>query len=346
MIDFGIEQEFLILKSTGKVPSNVDIDNLYNLILENGFKPTIFNEKKQLIGVKKNYNEGTVIFKSEVCTHIFEIVFSPFEDLNLFAGYYNNQIKFFKDSLNKLNLEIFPKSALPSLNEEPIYRILKNVKDRAILTNYNTEGEFSFKEYLILISSTQIHLNILDDFFYRNLKFYYYFEYVFPLLYSTSKQKTRNAHCLRPLFYRDSYNNDYIFNSYPRTIPKSKIEYQSSLEKSVGFVKDYTLISPRNDLNTVEFRTTDTQFEIGNILEIISLRIAIHILIINESELPIDTNNSRDIFYIVCETGQIEKEKLKNDYNMLSKSVNLIDKQYVLHLERALMKIENKLNAL
>ncbi len=76
-------------------------------------------------------------------------------------------------------------------------------------------------------------------------------------------------------------------------------------------------------LERLKFRTTDTQLKLEFLLEIISLRVAIHKLIKNG--IILKARNLRGIFYKVCETVVVEKEVMEEDLKILVKSVDLIE---------------------
>ena len=336
---FGIEQEFFIFNKDGTVPSNKEIDGLYFSFLKNGYELFEKNENKEIIGIKKTTQFGEILLISEVCTHIIEIVFPPLSKLNNFELLYNEIVTNLITILNESNLIMFYKAILSEFPKNFIIRTSSKTKNRLLNYDYNTKNKYSLNLFLILISSTQIHLNILDNKFYNNLLKYYHFEYLFPLLFSNSSNyEELNAHCIRPLLYKDNYHENYYANSFPEILPNTEYKYSQFLNKSVGFVRDYTLICPRPELQTVEFRTTCTQYDLNKILDIIALRVAIHSLITNNINLK--TRNGRDFFYKVCETGIVKKEILQNDYNLLKKSIELIDKQYINHLKKVLNKIE------
>lgn len=335
---FGVEQEFILLKNKGDVPSDQDIDRLYQLFMKEGFDINERNEEGKITGIEKQMPYGIVEIKCEVCTHILEIVFPPLSETKDFIFLYKAVYKLLQEILGSLNLCCLQRSVLPEFPENYIIRTGEEVKKRFLVLDDKEEESYSADFFPILISSTQIHLNILDSNLYKDLHKYYDFEYLFPLFFSNSEHYDQlSAHCLRPLLYRDNFPLNNSANSFPKVIPKSESAYIKQFDRCDPVHRDYSFICPRPELGTVEYRTACTQNDPNQILEMIALRAGIHSLI--KAGTVTEFRNSREVFYDVCESGKIAGELLEKDYHLLLESIKLSDKQYVKYLETALFRI-------
>lgn len=320
MIDrkFGIECEFFVFKD----------DN----------SPLSLYENKALLDELNKSIKHELLFEiiNDSCTHIFEIIFKPTVSIRLFIDSFNFVFQKFQSIIKNNRLNILQESSLNKL-VEPIFinnnsRLVKNINRQKI------NNKLFHKYFGTGIIATQIHIDI--DNYWDILPQIYEFEYLFPLLYSKSKKfNGESAYCIRPLIYEQNYHNEYLLKGFPLRFARNQSEYESIKATTKDFIRDYSLIVPREEFGTLEYRTTCSQSDATSIAEIIALRQAI--MIIAETGRK---RNSKKIFDNVCKTGIVNNEILQNDYNLLIKSIEMIDKQYIVYLKKVLSKVERYLN--
>lgn len=328
-IKFGVEQEHFILKN-GKPPQHTDIEDLFNLLRQNGFYPICINGDGKIGTIAKETTHGTLSIKNDFCTHILEVAFPPLSNLNDFICYYEENFETIKAALFSLGMNIEYGGILHTLPNEVILYApnqATTIRQQRLVNRYVEPKRFSEVKFFAAICATQIHVEMPTNDLYNYLPQLYAYDYLAPLFFSNSKLfNNQRAHCVRPLIYRDSFDLSYRTYGFPSFIPKSQSDYENFIKNSTGFIKDYCLIIPREDLGTIEFRSACAQNSIATILELIVLRILVtYAARYAYQEEP---QNIQEQFYKVCETGLISPEILKNHLNILENVASFISHEF------------------
>lgn len=174
-------------------------------------------------------------------------------------------------------------------------------RQEILLTREMPQAPFSIDLFSAVMCATHVHLPATSPGVYGLLPFLYSYEYLIPLLFSTSHAfRGQSAHCVRPLMYRDSFTDSYPATAFPVQVPDSPDAHRALIAASYPFVRDYSFIVPRS-FGTVEFRTACAQDSARAALELTALYIAIWHL--SRQGVMSAVPNPRDHFYRVCELG-------------------------------------------
>lgn len=333
---FGIEHEVFILKKNNEALDHTEQKEFFSILIEYGYMLKINDD---LIIAKQRNDNMDVEISNDFCTHIFELRFSPTENLSVFHQNYKRAINDLQQICKLKNLLIVDSSVIDSIPKT--YYVVsqsdKNGLRMQKILDRNSNSHIMFeKSIMSFVTSTQIHLD-WDFATFPNVKNLYNFEYLFPLLFSNSKSfKGLEFHCVRPILYKSNFLN-YNLVAFPERIPESFFEL-SEYSKVKNFIRDYSFISLRSDFNTIEFRGTCSHNSIEVIKQILSLRIAI----IKTVNLNISGYKSiRHDYYNTCINGKYDKTKLFNDFQILNGIE--IEKQYKANYNAVLEKIKKLL---
>lgn len=174
-------------------------------------------------------------------------------------------------------------------------------RQEILLTREMPQAPFSIDLFSAVMCATHVHLPATSPGVYGLLPFLYSYEYLIPLLFSTSHAfRGQSAHCVRPLMYRDSFTDSYPATAFPVQVPDSPDAHRALIAASYPFVRDYSFIVPRS-FGTVKFRTACAQDSARAALELTALYIAIWHL--SRQGVMSAVPNPRDHFYRVCELG-------------------------------------------
>jgi hypothetical protein len=275
--------------------------------------------------VNRDVNGGYISIKNDFCTHILETSLPPKKNLHELEQLFTETWELLDELLEKRGITRSNEASLAALppNWSPIPNPrLEWFKQRRPSA---PPSEYWHQNFGAFICATQIHLNLLGPNFFALLPKLYSFEYLTPLLYTRSPRfDTKQAHCTRPLVYRDNYPTDYIANAFPENIPATAAQYEEMIAKTPGFIRDYTFIAPRK-FGTIEFRTGCSQQTFFEITAIAALKTAGFIAAGMNTSAP---RTSREDFFEICKTGKIKPQALKQDLAELEKAVQQLPEQW------------------
>lgn len=316
-IQFGIEQEFFILKKGGFIPTNKDLDNLFYTLQNSGWISTENNTSGDCIKVYKFYQGKTIYISNEIYTHILEVILPPLVSINLFQLLYDQIMNEIKTGLNIVGLEIKDSSVLFE-TIKPVFRASEKSIDNIKFLNNNlccSSKRYYVDNFVARIVSTQIHLDADISFGYKNLKTLYSFEYLFPLLFTNSTLNFIDSiYCLRPLIIRDNSRCDYFPDSF------DILSFGKTIKTPQGAFRPYTFICFRKEFSTIEFRSCDNIMNTTILKEMIVLRKLIYIIAI--SNVDLQRKDSDEKFYNVCKSGSIDCNTLKQDILLITKYIH------------------------
>lgn len=300
---FGLEQEHFILKA-GAAPAPADIVELFTRLARRGLgaykQPTDGTAGIVALETKS----GRLEIKTDGFTHVLEVAFPPLcYPAELFT-FYDEAWGGIRQEIEPLGLTLHPGGCLlEELADRQSFPVSADSleRQRVLLTREMPAQPFSVDLLSAMMCATHVHLPARGPGVYRLLPFLYSYEYLIPLLFSTSHEfRGQTAHCVRPLMYRDSFADSYPATAFPVQVPDSPDAHRALIAASRPFVRDYSLIVPRS-FGTIEFRTACAQPSAQAALELTALYIAIWHLA--QHGVTSAVANPRAHFYRVCELG-------------------------------------------
>jgi hypothetical protein len=226
---------------------------------------------------------GYITLKPDFAYHLVEISLPPrkrAEDLELLIH----------STLNRLDLALthfgYRRAAYSTYPTSTIQYDMVQTERLIAFMDYarsikSQQSPFSNPNYPALISSVQVHLNILSDGFFSLLPYLYEPEWKVISLFSNSTTfDGRFVGCARILFYEATLGNAYYLKTMPEVVPTSWEEYAKALDRTprydsndqASIPRDYSLIRPR-EFGSVEFRSACSQVSVSAIMAICAFRV-------------------------------------------------------------------------
>jgi hypothetical protein len=338
---FGIELEYFIVGNHGELPNNLDINKFYSELIGKGFVKELETIDKEIYSLSIQTKHGRIRIKNDFYSHILELEFPPTYDVYTFSEMYHLIMEVIVEILERNRFKLHDKAYLKTIPSnlclrlpEKDYQRLQRVPIRPL-----PDKLLSFANFNSAIAATHIHFNYTPSLF-KRLKNLYAIEYLIPAFFSNSKEFMGiRAHCIRPLVWRDNFIDSLNLVAFPRVIPWTKNAYKSQIEgmSNSGF-KDYSLITPRFDLNTVEFRGACSLNSLPDILNLISLRIAILGL---SCKFNLGFNDQTLInYYATCKENNYDRESFLDHVFLLKTQINKIENGFKPYLTNVLSKLE------
>ncbi len=300
---FGLEQEHFILKD-GAAPNSDDIVELFNRLSRRGLgvynKPT--DGTAGVVALETRF--GRLEIKTDGFTHVLEVAFPPLRYPAELITLYDDAWGGIRQEIEPMGMTLQMGGCLPNeLADRQSFPVSADSlkRQQILLTREMPQALFSVDLLSAVMCATHVHLPATSPGVYGLLPVLYSYEYLIPLLFSTSHEfRAQTAHCVRPLMYRDSFADSYLVTAFPVQIPNSPDAHQALIAASHPFVRDYSFIVPRS-FGTVEFRTACAQDSAQAALELTALYIAIWHLA--QQGVMSTIADPRSHFYRVCELG-------------------------------------------
>lgn len=312
----GLEEEHFITDVNGRAPSLELTKQFFEELVRFGFVAKSFDVDGRPLGVNKDTGKGYLSIKNDFCTHIIEVAFAPEQHPIKMSDTVSTTWELIAKSASNVGLSVKGGGAIEQLPEG--FELVPHPR-REWLPSRPKPSESSYywhKYFNILMCSAQVHLNILEEGFYKCLPAYYSLDYLIPLGFSNSpSSKFSKVHCLRPLLWKDSFVPEYRAFAFPAEIPNTEEGYKKLIAGSHDFQRDYSFVAPR-EFGSVEFRSGCAQDSLSDTLALAALRIAIAI-VVNQG-LIVEDSSAAKRFYDVCISGQAPVEKLNSDLDILS----------------------------
>src|SRR5438045_2355987 len=109
---FGVEHEQFVLHDDGTPPTHHEMDALYGLLREQGHSIGSCDAQGRILSVERSTNSGTLIVTNDFFTHVLEVAFPPYSDLERFRDCYLEEFAIIETALRELDLKIHSGGAL------------------------------------------------------------------------------------------------------------------------------------------------------------------------------------------------------------------------------------------
>lgn len=327
----GVEQEHFVFRN-GLPPQPADMEALFRMLTAKGFAVCDYRHDGTIGAVSQPTSSGPVIIKNDGCTHVLEVAFPPLFHPGHLRTLYEDVWGSLQASLDRLGMTIQYGGCLEQLPPGTVLYPPTEAAQRRqqkLLKRPLPDAPFAVSSLSPVMCATHIHIGLPDALRFRLLPTLYRYEYLVPLLYSTSPSfRNQSVHCARPLIYRDSFQSDYQACAFPADIPTNSSSYQQMLHRTTPFIRDYTFIAPR-EFGTLEFRTSCSQTHVQPILELIGFRLAA-ILLALQSPIGQTPKGMHYFFYEVCRSGPAAAaDLLEGDLNRLGRIADKLPAAYV-----------------
>lgn len=274
-IHFGIEQEHFVFHCNGETPSHEVIDELWRLLLGQGFQIQATNPSGRVLSIWKQTEWGPLVILNDSCTHIVEVAFPKIDSLDTFRKLYEETWEALEQHMRSLDLQIRYGGALPQApaithwrpkNSDPTGERLIAFTKREPIYNPLFSPDFP-----ACFAATHVSLNIPDDQAIAMLPYLYAHEHHVPQEFSNSKSfQGISAHCIRPLAWYANFQQPYPLLGIPDPIPRTLEDY--SMARAACTRRDYSFIAIR-DTSRVEFRSSCSQNSLDDILRLLQFRL-------------------------------------------------------------------------
>lgn len=280
----GVELEYLLLNEVGLPISKKQAQCIFQEILnQSEFKTRSLDQSNEILSIGIDTHLGFISIKPDFAYNILEVSFPPRNSPSELFELIDSTLIFLDKILNSQRVFRQPTSVLnnPNLDFEFVHLPrLKNYLE-SFDTRIPTSPPFHWPWFPAFISSTQIHLNILEVDTFKNLKLLYEPEWLTIPLFSNCQQfNGLSCKHTRTLLYEETFGPEYKLVTIPDPIPTNIQEYVNLFNSSRQIfpadpffpVRDYTYVRPRS-LGTVEFRSICSQLTTESIMEAITFRI-------------------------------------------------------------------------
>ena len=299
---FGVEQENFILHGDGTPPSHGEMDLLYGLLRERGYGICSSDAQGRVLAVERSTEYGSLVVTNDSYTHVLEVAFPPFDNLNVFHRVALEVFALIGAVLQDLGLKVRPGAALNppcEMSSRPNATDPNGARLNAGLTRAAINHPLFHPALPACIAATQVSLNIPDVEAIRKLPSFYQFEPLVPLLFGNSPEFNGvRGWCVRPLAWMANFPPSYPLLGIPDPIPSSLAEYEQMRQFSQ--IRDYSFVSIRS-ADRVEFRSACSQDSLDDILWLIRFRLAVDRACERDASPPPD--NPRAQFIAACTTG-------------------------------------------
>jgi hypothetical protein len=283
---FGCETEYLVeaTSSDRNVMGAADFKNLCRLLCDRvGFNTGKTSDEFR---ISKDLKQGFISIKPDFSFNNIEISYPPISEPALIEEI----IETHTNALDSCLTELGFKRSLSAINEnseESSYEMLESERFKAFIKFFREKAKknalpFFCADYPAIIASTQIHLNVLDESFFVRLPVMYELESLIISKFSKSRKFRKNdCGCARLLVYEDTLGPKHVLKTVPTEMAANWDEYENIIKKmKVSYpeqfnflARDYSLIRPRKELGTVEFRSACSQSKTSEILSLCAYRV-------------------------------------------------------------------------
>jgi len=326
-IYIGIEQEHFAFKNN-RPPQYEEIQQFFRLMRQRGYAHVHNGLDGVILFVSKQTEFGTIKVSNDFCTHIIEASLPPLINPSQIRQLFINIWTDISESLLQLGISLQYGASL-------------STKPDTLIVDRNNRYDLHAKRqrptpysrlwdplFTTMMCATQIHLEIIGEQFYRALPTLYSYEYISPLLFSNSSSYLGEImHCIRPMVWQNAFSKNYYVFGYPEQIPTSKDAYNSRIADSIGFIRDYSFIAPR-EFGTAEFRSTCSQNSVDDVLLVAAFRLLSWITAVRVDDSDYSQPEMRGHFLRVCQTGKPDINILQNHISNFEKSEKCWPKQW------------------
>ncbi len=307
---FGVEHERFLSRRNGDAPGLGDLKRLAQILEKRGWDSLPAGAAFDLAGPAEI--TGTRL-KTDFCTNLLEVVLPPLSSLDTAKNFLLSAWRDVEDSAGQLDLVVSTYSALSQMPTNVVFAPSSSDKDGARISK--TLGRpmprcgWGIPEYPATIAATHVHIesDIAADI--SLLPSLYAVEYMVPLLFGNSTDWLgRTAHCVHPMVYRWNYRPSQLNIGFPRKIP-------TYVSETDALDRDYSLIVPRREFGTLEFRSACSQPTIDRVISLVAFRLAA--VLAARDGLISPLAGMRQRFYRVALSGQFERELVEEHWSIL-----------------------------
>lgn len=335
---FGVEQEHFVFRNDGLAPTDEDMELLYDQLEKIGWTERLRDDNGMTLKVTRTTASGEVAVKSDFCSHILEIVYSPHSSVGCFVFAWEEAMSAVREAIGLSSLRVVYGGVI---NQPPLRVHLRrsdtDVDGRrmALFLNRPRTGKPLFHELCMsCMCSTQVNLDIDPLTIISALPSYYAFEYLIPLAFGNSRCFLgRRGRCVRHLMYLDNWPADYPLLAVPQRIPVDAAEYERQRRG-----RDYSYIALRE--GRVEFRSGCSQDTLEDVLQMIGLRLLVHSAVQNRL-LP-RARDSRSCFAKACERDDPSALASVEDVQLLKLAAMDLEPCWVPVIESVLNRIDHQ----
>ena len=275
--------------------------------------------------INKDTKFGFISIKPDFAYSVLEISFPPRASVNDLKNLLQSTIDQIDEGLLKLGYRRATYSVVPHAPYK--YDLLEMERHGTWLDLFPSRGhqssEFYFPDYPAMMSSTQVHLNVLDRNFFEYLPLMYEVEWKAVSLFSKSQRfNGLEIGCARVFLLEETLGTEYLLKTIPRAIPTNINEYCNSFNALPKYfpkdpffpAKDYSFIRPRT-YGSVEFRSACAQTDVDQILAVCAFRVLQIAYALCHRSNPIRNSDfdARSSLLAVART-RISKEVTQSEY--------------------------------
>ena len=253
-----------------------EADELFQILEDAGFMAEEV-EGDRILVLKKDLGFGDVRIKSESVAHILEIVFPPMNDLNLFSEGSEEIVHYINKAIYKCGITVHSSAILPMVPVEFDIRTDADSRNRVELTLNGWEvpdHELAVPEFWFSSASTHVHLEVEPAIAAKELTRLYGMEYEVIKAFTNSREFLgKHAYCIRPLAYHHNFMPQYVLAGFPEHQIENLEQHKHLRQTIPGYLRDYSFIALREELGTIEFRTSDSMNRVEDNTRLVNFRL-------------------------------------------------------------------------
>jgi hypothetical protein len=304
----GSEIEHFIFDEDGRAPGVDALRAFAAALSEQGFAVSQRAHEGKEVAASWSDAAGEVVLHNDFCTHVFEISLPPGRSAAELRRVHGETYERVEAALGRSGLSILDVSFLERLPEALCfvegasvagtqrYQWFQNLKPPA--------KEYALPLFNARLASIHIHVETSLQRMTPRLAALYEDEFLVPILFANgSTSGPGGVHCMRPLVWRDAFEDAYWASAIPRDIPESWERYADRLQGSAAVIpRDFSFICPRPEYGTLEFRSTCTHVGWEKLAAMIGFRLlCLQRAASGRQAQPLA--QSREMFYEVCQHG-------------------------------------------
>ena len=275
-LKFGVEWERILVTESGEVIGLKEADELFSRLKGWGFTAEEVSDDRILI-LSKEIGFSKLIIKNESVAHIIELIFPPMDHMEDFGEAIEEVLRALEETMTDLGMRFFDFGILPEIPIDFAIRVDEESSQRVKLTMDGWEvpdHKLAVPEFWFASASTHIHLQIEPEKAVRELTRLYGLEYrVIERFANSPSFLGQEAHCIRPLAYHHNFLSSYLLAGFPDSPVRDMEEYLELRRSTPAYIRDYSFIALRDELGTLEFRSTDSLNTPREIVDLVQFRL-------------------------------------------------------------------------
>ena len=243
--------------------------------------------------VSKDTAHGFIAIKPDFAWHILEIALPPRHTLEELRHLLVETFKEVDRALAKCGLHRLDMSCLPDVPETMDLVELDRLSGYRPKSEQHKNGD-ALQVFPALIAATHVHINCSDEYSLKRMPLLYESDRVAQSQYTRAKYfRGQEFANVRTMFYEESFGQEYLLRTNPKTIPDSVEAYCDQFNQSAKIfphdkffaARDMSYIRPTRH-GTFEFRSACSYLDIEKILAIALFRRAQVMGVFSDPETP------------------------------------------------------------